>query len=79
MGLLIREHIAETKILRKQGFEILEKHSNEIWGHNGYIGIKTKLDRIEQVEVNRKRVLGAFGGTIGGLVIERLYSLFIKH
>lgn len=71
---VVDRHIESTIIYREAQTKTLQQHSKEIWGgDNGDPGIKTKLDRIEQVENNRKWAIKATYGSVLGLIVERLW------
>lgn len=71
---VVDKHIESTIIYRQAQSEKLSEHSKEIWGSNGDPGLKTKVDRIEQVENNRKWTIKAVCGSVLALIVERLWQ-----
>lgn len=70
---VVDKHIESTLIYREAQRKTLDEHSKELWGSNSDPGLKTKVDRIEQVENNRKWAIKATYGSVIGLLIERLW------
>lgn len=58
--------------------KLLDKHSEEIWG-NGHPGLKTTVDRLNQLEDGRRWWLRGFGISVVGLLAKEIWSIFTKH
>ena len=57
--------------------ELLTKYGDNIFG-NGKPGLNTRMDRMETIAEIRKWILIVFGGAITTLVIQRIWTIFIK-
>lgn len=71
---MVREHLVEYK----RDKEVLEKHSTEIWGNNGNVGLSKKMDRMEQMEEGRKWLIRALGAASIGLIVKQVVDLIHK-
>ena len=70
-------HTAQMSLWTKKTEDLLNKHSEEIWG-NGKPGLKTEVDRLIQVEEGRKWLFRVVVGAIAGLLAKAGFDIF-KH
>lgn len=73
---LLRDLITENRFFRDTQLQ----HSVALWGEKGEPekGLTIRLDRIEQAQHARSKVMWIFGTAIGGVVIERVWHIFIN-
>lgn len=75
---MVREHIAETKAYRNEQGKLLNAHSDTIWDKDGKPGLATKLDRLVEIEKNRKWTIRAIGSGVIALILDQVVKFFHK-
>lgn len=64
-------YTTESKAWREHSQKLLDDHSKEIWGSGEKDpGLKTKTDRLVQIEENRKWILRTLYATVVGLLAK---------
>lgn len=56
---VVMTHIAETNAYRKERDKVLDALTGSYWDKNGSVGTATKVDRLNEIEKNRKWFLRA--------------------
>jgi hypothetical protein len=59
--------------------DIIKRHDVMFFGHEGSVGLLTRLDRLEQIEKSRKWMMHAVGATALGLVVKVLWDIILHH
>lgn len=55
--------------------KVLDRIDRGING-NGDVGLKTRLDRLEQIEKNRKWAIRTLAAAVAGMLVRAFYGLF---
>ena len=74
----IEVHIAEDRIIKDRLLTMLENHDKILCGSNSTPGLKVEVDRINQIEKNRRWHIRAIWAAIVGFVVKLVGDHFGK-
>lgn len=75
---IVVEHVTKTETYRMEKDKLIESIKATVWDKEGNPGLATKVDRLNEIEKNRKWVIRAISTGMIGLILEWVSHIFKK-